>query len=915
MVSMTQPATCNGCALSGLSSGFHQPQVPDDHYGVLLLGDSKMDYGSDLTLTRIIEWAGLDRSRFLIANSVWCVPTSGLLEGQGYEQSATGHCRSQHWNTLLDRVSVVVPMGNVALGALTGRRGILAARGYVAPGPGTTHMVPTVHPTFIRRGQAKYTPAAINDIQKATRLARGGLEIERVDYELDPPPGVAYQWALRYRERLTHDPTIRLAFDIETPGKGEDEAETGDDGDRTFFIHRIGFSYEPLGALSVPWTPEYMPTIRLLLGSGGEKIVWNASFDVPRVRHNGVSIEGVIHDGMVAWHVLHSDLPKGLGFVATFTCPWQPAWKHLSTASPAFYNATDADVELRSMIAIEAELKRTGLWDVYDRDVVKLDPILAHMSTAGMPIDPEVRLDRAIQLSQMQQQALQQMEAAVPQAARRISPKEGYVKAPADTTGLVQITIEKPVRRCERCGAINPTKPHFRTLKRPTALRPQNPCSAAGVVTRIEPVSRWAALEPFRPSKEQLIRYHQVQGRAIPTTLDKKTRLRKPSFDELTLQRLSKQHKEDSLYPAILSYREFDKLAGTYVGRPGGDDGRSILGGVTTGPDQRVHTTFGHNPSSLRLCSFDPNMQNIPRFDPSKPWTRWAKDIFVAPRGHVFVERDFSAIEAVLVGYFAGDPSYIRAAKLGIHAFFAAYKLGEKPDLTDPIACRKLFKAIKKAEANLYDTCKKTVHGSNYRMTPAKMALTWPEVYTSVRMAATDQEMYYGLFPAIPQWHRTLCERVDAARRRRGEMGEVVADPWTLGVGYAQNPYGYVHRFYHVLDWQKVEGEWISSFGEDAKRLISFLPQSTAAAIIKAAARELWYSYPWIGEHMRLLVHDSIIWEAPEREVDQILGMSQAVMEQPRQELPLDPSWGMGEFLSIGSEAKLGPAWSQMEDA
>jgi DNA polymerase I-like protein with 3'-5' exonuclease and polymerase domains len=66
---------------------------------------------------------------------------------------------------------------------------------------------------------------------------------------------------------------------------------------------------------------------------------------------------------------------------------------------------------------------------------------------------------------------------------------------------------------------------------------------------------------------------------------------------------------------------------------------------------------------------------------------------------------------------------------------------------------------------------------------------------------------------------------------------------------------------------------------------------------------------------MRLLVHDSIIWEAPEREVDQILGMSQAVMEQPRQELPLDPSWGMGEFLSIGSEAKLGPAWSQMEDA
>jgi hypothetical protein len=142
-------------------------------------------------------------------------------------------------------------------------------------------------------------------------------------------------------------------------------------------------------------------------------------------------------------------------------------------------------------------------------------------------------------------------------------------------------------------------------------------------------------------------------------------------------------------------------------------------------------------------------------------------------------------------------------------------------------------------------------------------------------------------------------------------------DPWTLGVCYARNPFGYVHRFYNVLDWEKIKfpdghTEWLSSYGEDAKRLVSFLPQSTAAAIIKKAAKRLWYEYPWVGETLRLLIHDEIFGEESEEGIEKCLKISGEVMEAPIEELPLDPSWGMGDYLSIGTEAKVGRSWGEM---
>lgn len=307
----------------------------------------------------------------------------------------------------------------------------------------------------------------------------------------------------------------------------------------------------------------------------------------------------------------------------------------------------------------------------------------------------------------------------------------------------------------------------------------------------------------------------------------------------------------------------------------------------------------------------DPNLQNIPR-GTSDEVERWVKECFVAPSGYSFWARDFSGIEAVLVGYFAGSPRYIRAAKLGVHAYLASYILRDPADWAwSDQDLKSHFRRVKQNKV-VYDTAKRCVHGSNYRMTPRKMFYEYPETFPTVKEAARLQEIYFDLFPEIREWHTDLCLRVDGTRRRSNDGLDSI-DPWTLGVCHAQNPFGYVHRFYNVIDWEKVDRKWIWSFGEDAKRLISFFPQSTAAAIIKQAGKRLWYEFPWVGQTMRLWIHDEILGEGSDEEIERCLQISQEVMEAPIPQLPLDPAWGMGDYLSIGTEAKVGRCWADMK--
>jgi len=182
---------------------------------------------------------------------------------------------------------------------------------------------------------------------------------------------------------------------------------------------------------------------------------------------------------------------------------------------------------------------------------------------------------------------------------------------------------------------------------------------------------------------------------------------------------------------------------------------------------------------------------------------------------------------------------------------------------------------------------------SNYRGGYKTAYELHPETFGTKKRAKELQERYYDLFPEIQAWHERVCLA-------------------TADKNYLTNPFGYLHRFFQVLSWEKIGEKWVWHYGDDARRAIAFGPQSTAAAIIKRAAKR-FAAGPW-GHTLRLLIHDEIFTLCREREAAEVRAALRLAMTAPIPELPLDPAWGMGEALAIGVEIKQGRCWGEMRE-
>lgn len=573
-----KPLACEGCPHYGWESFMAFPQ-PLGRYRVLLvgeaLGETEAEEGrpfagrAGFLLKKLIRHAGLDPEGFGIANAVWCRPPQNKLRGMPYEASAVYQCGQRHLLPLLRRENapVVVPLGAIPLRSLTGWEDILERRGYVwrdVTMPGGGLLYPTVHPSFVMRGNGNYGTVLIHDLQQAVEYAAGGFIPAPTNYLLDPPPADALRWADAYRAALANDPSLLCAFDIETAYDDEEKEEGGmDDEDRSYLILRISFSYRAGEAISFPWSGEYLAAVRRIFDSTGGKVVWNEGFDVPRLRAAGIQIAGTIFDGMVAWHVLESDLPKRLKFVASMLLPHQGPWKHLNRERPAFYNATDSDVEGQATSTIFQRLRESGLWRVYDRHILQMGPIFVHMSARGMPIDAVRRRDYAHLLASKQSEVLGRMVAAVPRAARLVDHVFPPHRRPQDASECLVESLPIPVVKCPQCGTERPTKAHFRVLKKKV-----NPCGGLAPITVTEARECWVRLKPWRPSGLQMLMYCKVAGIKPISRRDRQTGLVRPTFDENAIRNLCLRHPEDPLFSVILEYREVDKIAGTYIGRP-----------------------------------------------------------------------------------------------------------------------------------------------------------------------------------------------------------------------------------------------------------------------------------------------------------------------------------------------------------
>jgi DNA polymerase I len=137
------------------------------------------------------------------------------------------------------------------------------------------------------------------------------------------------------------------------------------------------------------------------------------------------------------------------------------------------------------------------------------------------------------------------------------------------------------------------------------------------------------------------------------------------------LESLSETHEVPRL---VLDYRQLSKLKSTYV------DSLPLLIDPGTG---RVHTTFNQTGTTTgRLSSTNPNLQNIPI---RTELGREIRAAFIAEPGHVLLSADYSQIELRLLAHFSEDPLLTEAFRRGddIHSLTASQVFGVPPMLLD----------------------------------------------------------------------------------------------------------------------------------------------------------------------------------------------------------------------------------------
>jgi DNA polymerase-1 len=295
----------------------------------------------------------------------------------------------------------------------------------------------------------------------------------------------------------------------------------------------------------------------------------------------------------------------------------------------------------------------------------------------------------------------------------------------------------------------------------------------------------------------------------------------------------------------VLDWRQLAKLKSTYA------DALVEQINPETG---RVHTSYAQAVASTgRLSSSDPNLQNIPiRSEEGRKIRR----AFVAEKGWTLLSADYSQIELRLLAHVADIEALKQAFRDGvdIHAMTASQVFGVAVEGMDPMVRRKA-KAIN--------------FGIIYGISPFGLAR---QLGIARGEAAAYIDAYFERYPGI----RDYMERTRTQARERG---------------YVTTLFG---RKCHV----RGIGDKNPSVRNFAERAAINAPiQGGAADIIKRAMIRLPEVLERAGLAARMLlqVHDELLFEVPEAEVEATRGAVTELMESVADlDIPLVLDTGFG---------------------
>ena len=291
------------------------------------------------------------------------------------------------------------------------------------------------------------------------------------------------------------------------------------------------------------------------------------------------------------------------------------------------------------------------------------------------------------------------------------------------------------------------------------------------------------------------------------------------------LEQLADEH---PICARILEYRKYQKLESTYI--------HSLL--ELRDGEGRIHTRFDQVATATgRISSAEPNLQNIPV---RTELGREIRRAFIASPGCKLVDADYSQIELRVLAHMSGDETMISAFREGqdIHARTAAEVYGVPLDqVTHEMRSRS--KAVN--------------FGIVYGISDFTLA---KNISVSRKEAREFIDRYFERYPGVKKY---MDEAVKTGKEK----------------GYVETLMGR-RRYLPELSSANFN---VRAFGE--RCAMNSPIQGTAADIIKlamiAVARRIQ------AENLRarliLQVHDELIVEAPEDEVDRVKALLKDCME------------------------------------
>jgi DNA polymerase-1 len=296
----------------------------------------------------------------------------------------------------------------------------------------------------------------------------------------------------------------------------------------------------------------------------------------------------------------------------------------------------------------------------------------------------------------------------------------------------------------------------------------------------------------------------------------------------------------------IMEHRQISKLKGTYT------DALVRELDATTG---RVHTSYQMTGAATgRLASTDPNLQNIPvRTEEG----RKIRQAFIAEQGHKLLSADYSQIELRLLAHVADIASLKEAFARGddIHAITASEMFGVPVKGMDPLV-RRRAKAIN--------------FGIIYGISAFGLA---NQLGIGQAEAREYIAKYFLRYPGIRDYMETTKEY---ARKN----------------GFVKTPFGRKIHLRYIND--KAQG--MRAFAERAA--INAPLQGGAADVIKRAMIRLPAALKAarLKGRMLLQVHDELLFEVPDKEIDKTKDVARKVMEGAAAlSVPLVVDTGVGD--------------------